>query len=93
LRNEVAADLAEALDPDRLAAKDPAPPTALPVITTPEEEIANVCPTGFFRSGQPELQSYVQERAPHLDRTHEIPALARRFWRRLGDQGLWVPSF
>jgi len=93
LRNEVAADLAELLDADRLAAGDPAPATALPVITTPEEDIATVCPTGFVRSGQPELQRFVRERAPHLDRSDAIPDLARRFWRRLGEQGLWVPAF
>ena len=66
---------------------------ALPVITESEEVIFGTCPTGILRSGQPELQRFVRERAPHLDRPDEIPALARRFWQRRGEQGLWAPAF
>lgn len=91
-RNEASNDLSELLDADALAANAPRPPIDLPPIERSEEEIAAECDAAGRRTGQPELRDFVRDRFPWLDRTSELPQIGRRFWRTLGEQGLWVPK-
>ena len=91
-RNEVSADLGELLDLDALAAGAPRPPIRLPAIERSEEEVEAECSSLGGHTGQPELRDLVRERCPQYDRTGDLPSTARGFWRRLGEQGLWVPS-
>jgi phospholipase C len=90
-RNAAAADLSVLLDADALAAGTPAPPVALPRFTQTEDEVEEECRRVQARTGQPELQAAVQAMMPHLDLTGDLPAYARRTWRRARDLGLWVP--
>jgi phospholipase C len=91
LRNEASEDLSILLDVDRMANHEPEPPIELPAIERSEEEILEECSSLGRRSGQPELQRFVRERFPGMDRTSELPELAIRAWQRAGEQGLWVP--
>ncbi|MEQ1502985.1 MAG: alkaline phosphatase family protein [Myxococcota bacterium] len=93
-RNEASArdaDLAELLDLDALAAGTPADPIELPVIEASEEEIEAECASLGNRTGQPELRAHVRSWDRALDRTEQLPDIARASWRLAYDQGLWVP--
>lgn len=90
-RNAASNDLSVLLDEDALAENRPAPPIELPVIDRTEQEIEDECASLGKWTGQPELQDLVRSRCPELDRTADLPDVARRAWRRAGDQGLWVP--
>ncbi len=90
LRNQVSGDLSELLDAAALAAGSPSAPIDLPAIARSEQEIEEECAALGRRSGQPELQDVVRALFPSLDRTSDLPATARRLWRRFGEQGLWV---
>ncbi len=87
-RNEVSADLRELFDLDAPAR----PPIQLPTIQDSEEDVAAACSRVPRRTGQPELRDLVRATCPQHDRTDDLPNVARRFWNRLGDQGLWVPG-
>jgi phospholipase C len=54
-RNEVANDLSDCLDWERLASQSPRPPTPLPLMEVDEEQLRTAC-VGLAQSGQPELE-------------------------------------
>lgn len=91
-RNAAAADFSSLIDEERLAAGDAAPPAELPVIELTEEEIELECSDGYrsarFQTGQPELQALVRATAPHLDRTGELPQIARFLIEQALDLGV-----
>ena len=91
-RDAACPPLSEVLDLDRMARNDPIAPLQLPQIALDPEAIEAQCDRRGWPSGQPELQAIVQERFGAMDRTGEGRDLLRRFFRRVGDQGLWVPA-
>jgi phospholipase C len=91
-RNAASAGLLDAIDGVALAANKPRSPLKLPAIGLSEAEIEAQCRTLGQRTGQPELQSLIRGSRPSMDRTADLPDIARRFFRRAGDRGLWVPS-
>lgn len=78
------------IDFDRLALGEPRPPIELPTIELTEEEIVAQCSSsGWARNtGQPELQEHVQRVAPGLDRTGELPQIARSMAEIAADLGV-----
>lgn len=93
-RDAAAASLSEFLDLDRMAANLPRSPIQLPTISLSEAEIEAQCERRGWRNGQPELQQVVRERFPLWDRSDPVSSrsAARSFFRRVGEQGLWVPA-
>jgi phospholipase C len=91
-RDAASASLSEFLDLDRILANQPRAPIQLPAISLSEDDIVAQCERGGWRSGQPELQAAVQAFQPGWDRSADAPAMARDFFRRVGEQGLWVPA-
>ncbi len=91
-RNAASNDLTALLDTASLAQNTPRRPIQLPTIALSEEEIATPCASLGTRTGQPELRDFIQARSPWLDRTSDLPGIARSFFRSTADQGLWVPT-
>ena len=90
-RNAASADLTGAIDWGAVAQGRAADPIPLPVIERSAEEVEAECRTAGRRVGQPELQAFVRERYPRLDRTRDLPRTAWRMWQRAAELGLWVP--
>jgi phospholipase C len=81
--------LSEVLDLQRMAEGLPRSPIQLPEVVLDEESIEAQCAARGWPTGQPELQQVAESQG--LARPGGSEAM-RRFFRRVGDQGLWVPA-
>lgn len=91
-RNAASNDLTELLDLAAMGSNLPSAPIRLPPIQLSEEEIDAQCAMLGGRTGQPELRGVVRQHSPWLDRTADMPGIARSFFRKTAEQGLWVPA-
>lgn len=87
-RDTAANDLGVLVDEDRLAANDPLPPVALPVITMTEDEIAAQCAAAPLRRSQPELLDLVTERQPGVSRASSMETIGWSLVERAARTGL-----
>lgn len=89
-RMAAASDLTDCLDPDRLAARDPAPPVSLPPFDVDRDALGGECFYAAPVSGQPELEQLFDEGRldPRLDFRARAPQDLQRMLARARKWGL-----